>query len=749
MSTIRCAVQGEPLVADFGIALAVAQAGAGRITETGLSLGTPHYMSPEQATGDRDVDPRSDVYALGCVLYEMLSGQPPFSASSAQAVLVKVLTVDAPSITSERRTVPPNVGAALAKSLEKLPADRFTSAAEFGAALGDEGFTYEARPRTTVATPRPEPIAVTSQVEAARPWHRDRRSVLALLAGMAFAGLAAWGWLRPAGPPGVPTRAEVPGLNIAGTGWRLAISPDGRWIVAGHTEVGSTSSLYIRPADDTEWRPLPNTPLAANPSFSPDGQSVAFTTPGGIFRVPITGGPALPIAIGADLHWALNDTLVYVSQGRLYRVASSGGDPQVLLDSDTLSPRGPHLLPNGKAVVFSTNDSAANSRILILEIATCEVRELVPSGNQPRYVPTGHLIYGHGDGALMGVPFDPETLQTTGTPVTLLPSLAVFAGGSSQFAVSETGTLIYATGSVVFGGADRLLVEVDLEGVESPLPLSAGVMDSPRYSPDGGKIAYFDGGEIRVYDVVTGASPQFASGAYPVWSTSGEYLYFSVGGPNGDGYRRPSDGLEEATQLWARPGGNYVTDVSPGDSIIVSRDNTSDGGRDLLLMRQGADSAEFEGFLTAEWNESDGEISPDGQWIAYQSDQSGEYRIYVHSFPEITGGFSVSPGLGEDPVWSPDGRTLYYRSGSQFLAVEVTTEPAFEVLSAPDLLFDEPNYSRYQNPGLVRTWDIHPDGLRFIMVASPGGDAGFGGGGLSDLYLVVNWFEELLERMGN
>jgi len=274
-------------------------------------------------------------------------------------------------------------------------------------------------------------------------------------------------------------------------------------------------------------------------------------------------------------------------------------------------------------------------------------------------------------------------------------------------------------------------------------------MDAPRYSPDGSKIAYEDEGEIRVYDVVTGASPQFASGNYPVWSTTGEYLYFSVGGGNANGYRRPSDGLQEATQLWDRPGGNYVTDVSPGDSIIVSRDNTPSRGRDLLLMRQGPDSAEFEGFLTAEWEESSAEISPDGQWVAYQSDESGEYRIYVHSFPVITGGFSVSPGLGTDPVWSPDGRTLYYRSGSQFLAVEVTTEPAFEVLSAPDLLFDEPNYTRYQNLGLVRTWDIHPDGSHFIMVASAGGEVGLGGGGLTEVYLVVNWFEELRQRLGN
>ena len=192
--------RGEPLIADFGIALAVAQAGGGRITETGLSLGTPHYMSPEQATGDRDVDPRSDVYALGCVLYEMLAGQPPFSATTAQAVLVKVLTMDAPAITSERRTVPPHVGHALAKTLEKLPADRFTSAAEFAAALRDESFRYRAQTSVT-ATP-----VTQLPGEKTRPWNRLTIAMTTLAAVLTLT--LAWLLLRPASPRPV-TRVSV------------------------------------------------------------------------------------------------------------------------------------------------------------------------------------------------------------------------------------------------------------------------------------------------------------------------------------------------------------------------------------------------------------------------------------------------------------------------------------------------------------------------------------------------------------
>ncbi len=409
----------------------------------------------------------------------------------------------------------------------------------------------------------------------------------------------------------------------------------------------------------------------------------------------------------------------------------------------------PHLLPNGKAVVFGSANSSDASRILLFEIEAGAVRELVPSGNQPHYVPTGHLIYGHGEGALMGVPFDLETLQTTGTPVTLLPEVAVWRSGASQFAVSETGTLIY-DGDARSPSGGGVLVEVDLDGVGSPLPLSAGSWRVPRYSPDGSKIAYEDGFDIRVYDIVTGASPQFTAGGgrYPVWSSSGEYLYFSVGGlGNADGYRRLADSSEDAVQLYDRPGGTFVLDVSPGDSIVVVREITADRGHDLLLMRQGADSAEFEGFLTAQWSEHNAEISHDGRWIAYQSEESGEPRIYVHSFPVITRRYDVSTGLGTDPVWSADSRMLYYRSGTQFFSVDVTTEPVFEV-SAPELLFDGPDYRQFLD--WVRNWDIHPDGSRFIMVAPEGGEAGVAGFGLpAEVYLVVNWFEELKQRMGN
>ena len=637
--------RGEPLVADFGIALAVAQAGAGRITETGLSLGTPHYMSPEQATGDRDVDPRSDVYALGCVLYEMLSGQPPFSASTAQAVLVKILTTDAPSITSERRTVPPHVGHALAQALEKLPADRFTSAAEFAEALGDEGFTYKARARTSVTVSTPEPVATPAMVPG--PWKRLTIATTTLAALLAT--LAAWGWLRspPAPEPGVPTRAAVTGVDMTSApfGWMLAISPDGRSILK--VEQGS---IHMRTASDPEWRQLPNTEGGFNPTFSPDGQSVAFNSSGGgggsgISKVSIIGGPALPVTTsGGNPHWGFDDTIVYDVGPDLYRVGSSGGEPELLLAPDTMNVQRPHLLPNGRAVVFGTG-GAQTSRILIFEIETGEVRELIPSGNQPRYVSTGHLIYGHGDDALMGVPFDLETLQVTGAPVTLLPSLAVFGGGASQFAVSQTGTLVYRTGGAGTG-ASVTPVWVERDGIAREIDPEWRTQGTPNYSslalsPNEDRLAISipasEGTrDLWVKQLPTGPLSRLTfegtTNHRATWSPNGESLRFlSNRAGNYDLWTKRADGsgtaelvLDQEAEIW---GARYSSD----GTWLVFREEAFSAG-DIYAIRPGVDSVAVPLEVT-EFQEVSISLSPNDRWLAYVSNNTGRDEVYVRPFP--------------------------------------------------------------------------------------------------------------------
>ena len=671
--------RGEPLVADFGIALAVAQAGAGRITETGLSLGTPHYMSPEQATGDRDVDPRSDVFALGCVLWEMLAGEPPFSAPTAQAVLVRILTTDASSITSVRRTVAPNVAAALAQALEKLPADRFTSAAEFATALGDESFTYQVRPRTTVATP--EPVAMQAPATMPGPWNRLTMATTTLAA--LLAALAAWGWLRspPAPEPGVPTRSTVTDVDLIATGggWRLAISPDGRSILS--VPVGG-GAIHMRTASDPEWRQLPNTEGGRDPTFSPDGQSVAFDAGAGISKVSIIGGPALPVTTsGFDPHWGFDDTIVYNAGGALYRVGSSGGDPQVLLDSDSVSVSRPHLLPNGRAVVFGTGGGAQASRILIFEIDTGEVRELVPSGNQPRYVSTGHLIYGHGDGALMGVPFDVETLQVTGAPVTLLPSLAVFGGGASQFAVSQTGTLVYRTGGGDTGQSVTP-VWVERDGTAREIDPEWRTQGTPNFSslalsPNEDRLAISMPGSDATYDLWVKQLPmgplsrltfEGTQNHRATWSPNGESLRFlSNRAGNLDLWTKRADGsgtaelvLDQGADIW---GARYSSD----GTWLVFREGAFQAG-DIYAIRPGVDSVAVPLEVT-EFGEVSISLSPNDRWLAYVSNNTGRDEVYVRPFPPDAGSglVQVSTDGGLDPVFAHNGRELFYRNGANEL----------------------------------------------------------------------------------
>ena len=424
--------QGEPLVADFGIALAVAQAGAGRITETGLSLGTPNYMSPEQATGDRDVDPRSDVFALACVLYEMLAGEPPFSAPTAQAVLVRILTTEAPSITSVRRTVAPNVGAALAQALEKLPADRFTSAAEFAAALGDESFTYQARPRTATAT-LPDAVPMASGTTHDRvPWEALRRDwrflTLALVAAIGATFAIRSALTDP--PPRVTTRvAFLPDGDFDRAEPNVAISPDGVWFAWVADSESGEERLYLRRSDETTVRSVPGSEDASFPVFSPDGASIAFRAGSTLMRASVSGGPARTITSeGFDItHWSQNETIVGHGDNGLYRVPAGGGARELILEPDGSEGRlmWPEMLPGDEAIIYTSFASVEDAHIRVLDLESGETRTLVEEGMHPHYLPSGHLIFGHADQALFAVSFDVRRREVVGDPIPVLGPVTV------------------------------------------------------------------------------------------------------------------------------------------------------------------------------------------------------------------------------------------------------------------------------------------------------------------------------------
>ncbi len=766
---ILLSAQGEPLVADFGIALAVAQAGAGRITETGLSLGTPHYMSPEQATGDRDVDPRSDVYALGCVLYEMLSGQPPFSASSVQAVLVKILTMDAPSITSERRTVPPNVGAALAKSLEKLPADRFTSAAEFAAALADPSFTYEARARTTVAPPTPEPLAPVPQATGI-----DRRVFSAVtLVAATMTALAAWGWLKP--PPSpvtspVPLRTVLSDFEITGGGGqKLAISRDGSQI-AVTTNFGGSGPyrLFVRRVDQLGFREIEGTQGGVvHPTFSPNGEWVAFSgrrTDGQVARVQLTGGPVLPIAVGNQPHWGVDEMIVYQGPDGLYLVSPTGGEPTPILDASAAEGglvvgRQPHLLPDGKAVIFEAPGAAGNNgRLLMVELESGEVTDLAIEGVRPQYSASGHLLYGHSDQVLMAVPFDLDTHQVTGEQSTVLLDVTV-RGSESAFVVSETGTAFYGIHGGGSDGGQRLLV-VGLDGSEEIMPLAPRLFREPKWSPDGAWVAYrgsepgrqLDEADIYLYNVDLRFAPTRLTiegdDWGPVWSPDGTRVAFASDRDGVDGVGLFMKTLDDAPAEIIVSSSTVRASQWPFDDVLVFNDGGSTS--DLWIVDPSSDSAVATLYADEEAQLRDIMVSPDRSLAAYVSTESGRFEVYVRAFPDPGQPRVVSQGGGAAPFWSPDGNTLYYWTlGSATLvkhvvAVQIDWGPPFTVMSRDTVITGAYRFD---------SSDLHPDGDRIIVSqeasVADGGAAPAQASEPSRHLIVVNWFEELLELLGN
>lgn len=594
--------------------------------------------------------------------------------------------------------------------------------------------------------------AATDEAPVTRAYGARGHARLYLAVGtvVVMAGLAAWGWLRPQPAPAaaVATRSALTGLDMklpGFGGWRFAISADGRWIVAG-----DAPDLWVRAADETEWRRLPYTEGATNPTISPDDQWVAFNVEdGGIYKVPLAGGPRLSVMDeGYAPNWGADGSIVCVVQGALYRIPADGGEPEKLPLPDSIPPSRPYLLPGGRGVLFGVGSSAG---VAVLDLESGEVRALVSPGSEPAYLPTGHLVYAHPDYALLAVPFDLETLTTRGTPTTIIPRLTVFDGGAAQYTVSATGTLVYDAEGERAGSASTL-VEVALDGTLSTFPIRPRVLQAPRYTPDGRSIAYLDLSDLHIYDVLTGANPMVGQGRwFPVWEPSGAHLYSSMADGNrvmrrgdGTGILRRGAGANAADDLvLATDGRLYVSDVASGDSLLVVQ-SMKGGQGDLSVGRYRDGKLELADLLVSDRSELKPDISPDGQWVAYASDErgSGQWGVWAVSFPEPAERREVAAD-GTDPAWSPDGRRLYYRSGDDMVFVDVTARPSFSV-SAPRRLFSA---ARYTVSGEFRNWDIHPDGTRFVMVDKGTAQAeSEAPRRLSDVWIVTNWFEELKAR---
>ena len=492
---------GHAVVADFGIALAVQQAGGQRMTQTGLSLGTPQYMAPEQAMGDKSVDLRADIYALGAVVYEMLTGEPPFTGPSAQAIVARVLTATPVPPTVSRATIPAHVEAAVLTALAKLPADRFASARTFADALiADRPVASAPLVRTIVSSRPSRRLAVASA-----PW----------ILAAATTAIAAWSLGKPAS---VATTLTTFTINVpdslvfgAGTGTRVAISPDGSEIVYSLRTLAGSQMLYKRRMDDTVLRAIRGTEGATGPTYSPDGRSIAFTAqlPPRGFIVPASGGTArtaTPDAFGGLCATSDGHILSSDRHGSLWIENVDGSNRRVLLARDSahgvVRIAWPEVLPDGShaLVTYWRTQGLDAGRLALVSISDGRLEDLGLAGLNPHYTSPGFVVFALADGDLYAAPFSLSKHRVTGTPVRLVSDVGVGTGGAAFVGVSNNGTL------VVMPGIDRRAVKgmyaVDRHGAESKISRVDTSYSSPRISPDGRHVAV----SLRIAGVGTGGA---------------------------------------------------------------------------------------------------------------------------------------------------------------------------------------------------------------------------------------------------
>ena len=743
---------GRALVADFGIALAASKAGGSRMTETGMSLGTPQYMSPEQAMGEREVTARSDVYALGAVLYELLTGDPPFSGSTAQAIVARVVTETPRPLLPQRHTIPPHVEAAVLTALEKLPADRFATAAEFATALADRSRA----PGTTAPT-----------AAAAVPRRSPSRWPVSTLAPYALAALATiaalWGWLRPASAPPV-TRfslslpdAEALQPSLQGGG-RVAISPDGRRLVyLGPGEGGPR--LWIRRLDQLNAVPISGTDNGLSPFFSPDGRQLGFITRGRTVRVvSLEGGPPLTLTDHANTtggDWGSDGYLYIESDSGISRIRSTGGSlEQVFKFSPNGSEVGaewPNVLPGARGLIFRrrrSGESPSEFDIMAMKLPNGEARALT-RGIYARYAASGHLLVVTADGKLLAVPFDPDKLALTGPPLALVEGVAARGGGFGvDLAVSPTGTLLYTTGGSI---ASRRVVWVNREGIASSVDSTwdpQGAINSVALSPDGRALAVGlvrdDKEDIWVKQLPRGPFSRITFGdtghVRPAWSADGRsVVYITDRGGAGSGLpnARLADGTGATRTLLSTPFNfGQALESRDGRWLVLRRSTAEQGGGDIFGLRLG-DSV-LTPLITTPATELSPAVSPDGRWLAYSSDESGTSEVYVRPFPDVgSARWQVSTAGGVQPLWASSGRELFYRNGrNDLVSAEVRLTPGFSVGQQQVLFSSAP----YLSLNAIQSYAVTADGRRFLMVREgPSSQQ-------SELILTENWFQELKAR---
>ncbi len=738
---------GRAMVMDFGIALAVSAAAGGRMTETGLSLGTPHYMSPEQATAEKDLTPRADVYSLAAVLYEMLTGHPPHVGPTTQQIIMKIITEPVQQVTVLRKSVPPNVSAALTRALEKLPADRFDSAKAFGDALATQGFTYS----TSVAPGAADTVRV-----AGRGGRRATWAALALAAVLAV--VAAAGWLRPSAPEPPLRRFDlVLGGVIPTPASELVISPDGS-MLAFSGVVGGEAAIYLRHLDgEPDFRKVAGTESGYQPAFSPDNQWIVFRKQSdrSLVKISVNGGGAVTLVPGGKIdpyapHWGGNDQIVFGGPSGTFRISAAGGE---VVPLPKVGGRYAFLLPDGSGLLHSPPVSG----VALYDFEKDSSVTLIPGGRAGLYVPTGHLLYTGSDGGLLAVRFDLEARRVEGAPVRVLERV----GGtpvSRGYSVSATGVLVQfdAEGSQTQGLTNRLVIVDPGKGVDT-VRLPPGRRVFPRFSRDGRSlvmevIAEGRGGATDIYtlDLVSGAYTQITSDGdndEPAWSPDGRRILFDKVAANPAGedlFIKPADNSGPERRLTTLGSGEIEAQQWIDDTTLLFAATVPGRGYDVFTVAADSGSV-LVPRLQSPFNEWEPRLAPDRGLLAYTSNETGADQVWMRDFPVPQGKWSLSRGPGRAARWSPDGRFVYFWR----IGTPIDTLFRVRIDRTPAVVVHPPERVATVNTNGVLNWDLHPDGRRFVVAVPVIEAAAPAGAARPSRYLVLeNWFEELRRLTG-
>lgn len=777
-ANIKVRDEGTVKVLDFGLAK-LSDAGAssriGRddpsqsptlaspaaMTGVGIILGTAAYMSPEQARG-RAVDKRTDVWAFGAVLYEMLTGARAFEGEDITETMAAVVK-STPDWTPLRACAPSHVVTLVQRCLEK---DR-------NARIGDIAVArfLLAGHATLAASPA---ASTQGSTAVASRWRRTLPLVLAaVLIGVVSGALVAWILSRRASGTPPVTRLQMstlPADHLVGSiasvrpaRTAIALSPDGRRIVLAATR-GAASQLYLRELDRADAMPIPGTEGAIGPFFSPDGAWIGFWADNKIKKAPLAGGPPaticdVPPGGGLGASWAADGTIVFANRAGIATVSSAGGTPTAVKTAATASGERqllPQFLPDAKALLFTTitGNDWETANVVLQPLDGGERRVLIPGGADARYIATGHLVYMK-SGTLMAVPFDARSRRVGGAPVALVENVmqAVNAAnggdetGAGQFALSNAGTLVYVVGGA-FPMYQDAMMWVDRTGAAQPFAAAPPASYlGPRLSPDGQKLAVGvrraapRGADLWVYDVVRGAPTRLTfngNNGQPVWSPDGKRLVYGVSGTDANGlYTINADGAGKPERL---NDSGFPSSWAAAPNAIAFLRRAQDGSSGIWVLPLEHDPKPRL-FIESRFTLWYPELSPDGQLMAYMSNESGTSEVYVQPYPGPGEKTRISTAGGIEPIWSANGRELFYRSMTlerqEFFSAAIRSTSPFRV-DTPRLMFAA-RAGEYDSTVPQRSWDVAADGKRFLL-SKP---ANATDKPVTEMHVVLNWAEEL------